>query len=240
VGEAHRRRVLEIYYDNKIDPDHAEALAAVKHHHHGVVAPRYLQAVAILRDKIPLMLEQATQIVQGWGEIPQANRFAIWTLASALVGGRIARAAGLIDYDVEGVVKHVAQIEQRMAATVRTDAERFPEALANMVSDKWDNFSKWRAGTDGITAQGLVRDVCVGRIDLDGGVIWVSKRSLDMYMEAEGMSLRNLHKLFKSRHVGVKSYRLRPGAPPVRSYEFTAHQFGLDLEAMKPMREGEE
>lgn len=134
IHEAHRRRLLELRLDEPLTIETATQAVPAWTTHYGTAAPAYLQAV--MREDVPaLFAETQKRVAPG---LPPENRFGIWTLTAALVGGRIAKKAGLISWDCEEVVSDAMQEVHTAAQETLTEEDRARQAVAEWFEDNAD------------------------------------------------------------------------------------------------------
>src|SRR5690606_17842995 len=105
--EAHRRRLLELYFPTALPYDVGAHVDAGIEANAGSAAEPFFRALCAVREEIPAMFARVQEWLRGQTQLPDANRFALWTLTAAVVGGTVARAAGLIDFDPQAVVLEV-------------------------------------------------------------------------------------------------------------------------------------
>ena len=225
VEEAHRRRVLEVHFNEAMGAQDGATLEAGIRENAGAAAEPFLQLLAKCRTQVPRLFEKAVEKIRAEQVIPDANRFGIWTLAGALVGGSIAKAAGLIDMDPWPIIRQVmAQYEQDVQQTL-TPEQRIEAALREFLAANSKRVCRW--DTDG-NDLGEVVDDPVARVYRNGQVA-VHSKEFHSLLHDERISRTAIREwLGEHSSAKPKSVRLAPGTPPVWSVIFDAEALGWD------------
>jgi hypothetical protein len=193
----------------------ADILHAAVEQHHGAVAETYLTTLYKLKDRIPAMFEQALQTVRGQSLVPDSNRFGLWTLAAALVGGAIAKSVGLIAFDPLPVVQAALTDLKDAAWDVQTDDVRAQESLSEFLTANSRNVNYWEGHKGGL---GVPIDNPVARVLEDA--IAIPCVTANRVWEEERIGRSMLKSWMKEAVRAVKNVRLSPGTPAVRCYVF--------------------
>src|SRR5690625_7653570 len=102
------------------------------------------------------LFEQAERARARRGLLPDANRFGLWTLAAAIVGGSIAKAMGRIDMSPMEVIEDVLQQSGAHMEDVKSEPERAADALREWLARESKRGSHWEQG--GVNVDELVDD----------------------------------------------------------------------------------
>lgn len=226
VQEAHRRRLLEINFNKAMGKEDGAKVDAAIAKNYGVAADVYLQAVCKLQDKIPGLIDREIARLTVEYRIPEANRFGAWTLAAATVGGTIAKALGLIGYDINAVIDFAAQSLAIQAIETQAVEELAEEAVSDWFTENNDRVCFWEEDKRGA----LVVDNPIARVL--GGSIAVHKGQLNRMLKGRNISRRALESWIQSIEVEApKRYRLGPSSPPVMCYVFDSEKLGFQTES---------
>ena len=109
LGEAEKRRVLELHTPAPIGNDIAGKLHSAMNNNYGVVADKYIPAVIHYKDWIAKRFDKAVSDVFSLG-IEDSHRFGVWLLAGALTAGDILATLGLIKFDHNLAVRRAASV----------------------------------------------------------------------------------------------------------------------------------
>jgi len=222
VQEAHRRRLLELQCEDVFPQDIGAEIYEASSTHAGAVGEFYLQEVARIREHIPRLFALAMEKVRSWGYLPPENRFGLWTLASCLLGGQIARKLGLISWDPEVAIQEAAKRLEEAAESTETDAERVQEAVAEFLNDNSRFVCHWSGDQQDL---GENRDNAVARW-IGPDRVAIHSRAFRDYLEERRISkAAGKGWLNQVSDKGRKS--LAPGAPAVRCYVVDARKAGL-------------
>ena len=216
VEEAHRRRVLEVYFSNAMGSEDGAALERGLRENAGTAAEPYLQMLCKMRKQVPELFEKAVQRVRSEALIPDANRFGIWTLAAALVGGSIARAAGLIQLDPWAVVRGAMTKFVEDAQDTRTDEERTVDTLREFLTRNTARVVFWSSGSNDL---GSPVDNPLARV-YENGIVAVHRKEVRDLLREERISQRAVSAWLDENVEETKTVRLAPGSSPVWAYLF--------------------
>ena len=226
VQEAHRRRLIEVFFPHAMTGEDGRAIDEAVRHHHGVAAEPYLKALIRYREKIPAMFEQAMEKLRADGGIVDANRFGMWTIAAAMVGGAIAKAVGLISFNATEVVQKVVSSFKEDVASTETDEERAVNSLKEFLAQHSKQVCRW--STSG-NALGEVVDDPVAR-DMGNGVVAVHRRMFNEVMQEQRISKSSIKHWMKDNVMETKTVRLAPGTPGVWAHLIKADAVGFTSE----------
>ena len=226
ITEAHRRRVLELFFTDPMDREDGLALYNAGNLHYGLACEPYMRAVIKLRDRIPAMVERAERDIAREYNLPDSQRFGLWTLAAAKVGGAIAQAAGLFKLPLDAIIHTAAlALHENANTTVRAD-EVAMDAITEWLSEHNDHINYWGAGRPGIPVREPVARV------LHPNCIVVHRARLNEVLGEAGVSPRACKAVFSEpvRAGADKRVRLSPDAPPVWCYQFNPTELGFELD----------
>lgn len=224
IEEAHRRRILELAFPGSMGSEDGAVVDSVLRENHGVAADPYLRYIIKIQDKIPQMFEQAVTKLQDQYGVPPANRFGLWTIASAMVGGAIAKALGLINYDIDSIIGPVARTLHGQAEATLLDSDRAQNAIVEWLTEHSKQVSYW-AQTDAV---GQPVDDPVARI-YSNGTIAIHRSKLNNMLQEERLSKTQLAAWMDSvKASDDRRARLAPGTAPVWAYIFDTGKLGFD------------
>jgi len=162
-----------------------------------------------------------------------ADRFHRWLLAAALVGGMIARAAGLILFDPKETVMAVAHRVERDNAEMESDEERLVNVLAEFLVEHRHRTMWWvmnERGKEDLPTVDAEREP-LARYDKESGLMYVSATKLRQHLLAERVSLANLSGWLAENGVIEKKMRLYPGqARGINCLVWPMKKLGIDVE----------
>lgn len=211
INEATRRRVLEIEFHDAIERRPGSPADVGLSQHYGTAAQVYLPRLVELRDSIPDMLVAAERKITAKYPMHSANRFGIWVISAALVGGSIAHKLGLIDFNPADAVNWLCGLLSEQSKTTHTESDRVEDTVADWLTDRAANIVHWQSG--GIAAE--VRQP-VARID--GAWIYVHASPLLTHCRDQHISHKHLSTWVKAIGGRSKTVRIAGGTPPVRCY----------------------
>lgn len=224
IQEAHRRRLVELHMRTSIDPQDAARVFYGIDNNFGAVRELYLRAVASIRQEIPSLFHAAETEIQRGSGLPSANRFGLWLLSAALVGGRIAQSINLIQFDPTVIVMEAARDVCRSAGETELDADRVHEALSDYIVSVERDVALWDEG--GLLVNNPVSPKA--RVDRTGKKLYIGKRVLfDMLLE-EGISRGNIADWLKANAEEIKNGRLTPTSPRIVCYAFPLNLFNME------------
>lgn len=226
VQEAHRRRLLELYFPTALPYDVGAHVDAGIEANAGSAAEPFFRALCAVREEIPAMFARVQEWLRGQTQLPDANRFALWTLTAAVVGGTVARAAGLIDFDPQAVVLEVLKEVEAGAQHTEEDPQRAQEAVKEWLAQESKRICRWRDGTRGAGAVGELVDDPIAR-DYGNGRVAIHKRFFYEMLQEERISRHALNEWFAAAELEEKTVRLAPGTPGVWSLIVNAEAVGL-------------
>ncbi|MCC5793863.1 MAG: DUF927 domain-containing protein [Chromatiales bacterium] len=189
VAEAHRRRVIELYFPAAMSAEAGERLAQVQHHF-GHAGETYLREVCARRAELAEVLRAARETVQLQFRLPDAQRFALWTLAAALVGGEIARALKLHQIDVAATIALAGEKLRQDAAVTLPAPVLAGRLIHDWLAENDYRIARWAARTPATEADYLPSKP-VGRNF--GRIIAVRCRSITNMLKEHGLGPQALH-----------------------------------------------
>jgi len=232
IDEALRRRLLELTVDKAsgLTREEGTIVNTAMLEHAGAPGLVYMQEVAKRAADMPRLLEAAERELLKGGNLPDANRFASWTLAAALVGGAIARNLGLIFFDPAQTVAAVMGVAVADAATIRTDEDRVVDAIVEFVHLRKEDLVYWASGKDNNPLAVNDARSPVARYDGGTGTLYIAAPALKTWFEDQRISLKNLREWMAANEITNPVMRLAPKMPGIRCYALPAGKIGLDLE----------
>lgn len=109
LGEAERRRIVELVADKPFDRQAAVRLNNTMRENYGVAAIPYVQYLMRNREDVKKRGLAYWDEFSEMFQIPEANRFGSWLLAAASVAGDIATHLGLIKFDHRQAIDFVGK-----------------------------------------------------------------------------------------------------------------------------------
>lgn len=225
VEEAHRRRLLELTFLDAMDGEDGAYVEHAITQNCGVAAVPYLTAVCKVREHIPALFEAASRKLREKYNFPDANRFCMWTLAAAMVGGNLAKQLGLITFDVEAVVSRVAMESAGQATQTKSASDRAGEYIREWLAANSKRVCYW----SGDKATGDLVDDPVAR--LDGKTVLVHRSELNKVLREARIPLSQLGAWWAAAQAeSPKRARLAPGTPAVWCYVLRCDVVGFTEE----------
>lgn len=232
ITEAHRVRLLELTMKGPFPKKLGEHLAETMAANHGVAAVPYMQLVIKALPRLPALFKEAEAIILREAEFPDKFRFSLWTLTAALVGGMLAKKAGLIPFDVKAVVLEIARRTFHDALTVQRDEERIVDALAEFTTDNYASTCWWAVGGRGRRGADLadipMRETTC-RYDETNDHLYIPVNILTDYLREWDLSLSNLNDWMGDHGIFRKQQKIVPGTSPVWCFVIPARQTGLEM-----------
>lgn len=226
IQEAHRRRLLELYFKQAMDGGDGATIEEGIRRNHGVAGEVYLQKVVAMREQIPAMFETACNKVQRQGIGAEADRFAVWTLAAAQLGGTLAQLLGLIAWNPEPIVRHAMGRLAEASSETMTPDERAAWALREWLTRESKRICHWGPHERAHGAGELVDDP-VAR-NYGDGLVAVHRKEMHDMLHAERIPKSALDRFFGEALVESKIVRLAPGTPGVWAYVMKSERLGFD------------
>lgn len=228
IEEAHRRRLVEVPVLTIVSDKDGEAVYQAILNNHGVAALPYLQTVIKYKKYIPELFRLMEKQVREWGYNHSADRFGSWTCAAALLGGILARLAGVLPFDPLPVVKDIVQIASEANDAILAPEDHAKDALFEMLVTESRRICIW-ANTK--IAKDDVDDP-VARVN--GDELFVRAKDLHDCWTEEKIFIKGIEKWMKEvSPAGRMKYRLAPGTPPVWCYKFDMDKLGWSLYDIK-------
>lgn len=220
IEEAHRRRLIELPVTQCIDRATALGLVAAIRDHAGAAAAPYLQLLIRHRAQLPKVLDTVERYVSALLEASSVDRFAVWALTSALVGGLLGRMAGIIDFDPVAVVKQIIGTAKQEVQALPTDEERAFTALSEFLVTYSRNVCSWPA-----TGIGTPTDNPVARVT--DGRLFVRATAINTYWADEHINRASIKEWLAQVTINRQKARLAPGTVPVDCYVFDMAKLGI-------------
>lgn len=226
IEEAHRRRVVEVPVLHKISDEDSTKLYTAIRDNHGVAVGPYIQFLLKHKDAIAKLFPLIEKQISAWGYENSADRFAIWTCSAALLGGILARLAGVIAFDPIPAVREVVQQSAANMNKLMDPEEHARQALFELLASESRRICVWPAGK----IASVDVDNPIARID--GEHIFVRSGELRERWQEEHIFLPSIRGWVGRVAEGGKtvSYRLAPGTPQLSCYKFNMEKLGWDSE----------
>lgn len=225
--EAHRRRLLELHFDHAMDKEDAKKLYDAMQAHGGAAGLVYLQEVCKIKDKIPKMFELAMEKIHSFSAVPDANRFCMWTLAAAIVGGTIAKKLKLIDFDIMQAIKAAIFGLEVAVEELKSPIEMAKEITQEFLTRNSKHISTWTQRNKFSMDKDAI-DAPIARI-LAANLIAIHQSALYEEWQKNRISKSIIKKWLDSVVIERKLMRLTPNTTPVRVMIFKGEALGLDL-----------
>lgn len=227
IQEAHRRRLVEIYFNEPFPKKDADVLYKAMKRDAGSAGVVYLQEVVRLREKIPAMFEAALEKLRATAPLPEANRFGMWTLAASVVGGVIARKVGLINLDIMKTIEIALGSLEENAAATRAVSEIASDTLREFLTRNSRRICRW---DEKLNDFGEVVDNPVARVD-SNGIVYVHRAELYQAWYdakvAKSMIKGWLSEVTIGGKYNTKCIRLAPGTAAVWAIIFDGEKIGM-------------
>ena len=171
------------------------------------------------------MFEAALQFVRGASNFHEANRFGLWTLAAALVGGTIAQAAGLINFNLKEIILGaLVELENNIEDT-RSNEELAQDVMREFLTKNSRRICRWSGSTTDI---GMPVDDPVARV-FGNGVVAVHRSLLYSAWRDARVSRTSIKAWWDRAVIEIKTVRLAPGTAPVWAVFFRSEHIGMEI-----------
>lgn len=212
VGEAERRRVLELDVGVELERDDAIKLNNAMKEHHGVAAQPLIEAIIRQQDALTEQFETLYQKYLANPEIPDANRFGVWLIAAAQVVGELAYGEEIIDFDPAPICTKALKSLETNAKEIMSSLERVEEAVNAFINSNIARISvregrKWTKIPD--------REV-FGAMDRESGLVIVPIHRLKSLMVEWNIPGSAFQKWREENEVDAKASRITRGGAPER------------------------
>ena len=241
IEEAHRRRLLEFYIspEESLTSEEGAVLAKAMMNYGGAVAEPYLRFILKNKPTVIEMLHTAYHRFRAQLDSAAADRFALWTLAAAYVGGSVAKALGLFPVDMEATLKVALDTQREGAATIESPYEICRQALADFLNEHKPFTIYWKDRAR------FAEDAPQGRqviVRVHGhGVVSIHAKYLKDYLQSQKIPIKAFKKAMEHAVTGetwsasqpdfdghlTKVICLSPGMPQVRCHQFDLSLLGL-------------
>lgn len=224
IQEAQRRRLLELYFDNMIKKPDAKIVMDAVQNHYGSAAVLYLQEVSKLRADLPKLFDQAEAWLEKTTKLPDANRFTLWTMTAAWLGGTIAQSCGLLDgWDIKEIIKSAGTVAERIASLTVTEPQRASDTLREWLTENVARICYWTGTERDI---GTSTNDPVARI-LGQNTIAVHARYVMDLMQEHRIPRAALDDALKPAILGRGTMRLAPGTPGIWTMTLDMREIGF-------------
>jgi hypothetical protein len=164
-----------------------------------------------MRDQIPALFQKTSEAVLDQVEIPAANRFALWTLSAAVLGGVIAKGLGLIEFDPMTVAQAAMGALKDAVEDTQSDEDRLINGLREYLTHNSRRVCQWKLhGTD----MGMPVDDAVAR-DLGNNTVALMRKEFNQLLQDHKISKGAVRDWMKAAIRDTMTMRLAPGVPPV-------------------------
>lgn len=232
-NEAARRRVVEVTFDTAMDTETGSRVRAAHRFHHGHAWVPYMQQVLQQQANIPKLVEEAMGALARRYKWPPAQRFALWSLSTALIGGLLAQQVGLLPgFDVPFIIDVVAGHVQTNVDETLDNSELARNVISEWLNENARNIVFWRTG---LVHAGDTPADPVARV-LGNGRIAVHRSKLNEALREAGISSRDgLRSLgTDARPEPDRRIRLLPDLPSVWCYFLDGKTLGVELDDLPP------
>lgn len=147
ISDAVRKRVLELEFETPFPKENAKYIYQAIQRHAGAVGIEYLKELNRIREHIPKLFRQNEEIIQQHHSINDADRFVIWALAAARLGGAIAKKLGLINFDVERIIQKIIRTVTNTTNMTYTTEELAIEVIKDQLHKHSDRICHWNLHT---------------------------------------------------------------------------------------------
>lgn len=223
IQEAHRRRVVEIAFDEPIDQKDAAQIAEAFQENYGTVASDYLTYLIQNKDKVRKLVDSVLDTAT-FKAIPSINRFGKWTIACAFVGGLIAKELGLMLFDPKPVIEQAITVYLRESMAVAADVELAKDALTAFLMDNYQSINFWNEGSD--VSLSSPRQI-MARYDSTRDMYIMQKSKYAGVVRDAGLSIRNLHTWHKAAGVFESIEKLSKQTPTTICYCVPSSALGV-------------
>lgn len=228
IEEAHRKRLIELPVTTCLDQDTALALITAGKDNPGAAAMPYLQLVIQHQRRIPELFNVVERYVTRLLEASSTDRYVTWSLTSALLGGILAKVAGVLDIDPVATIRTVAGLIKQDYKEMPSSEERAFESLCEFLTTYSRNVCIWPS-----SGMGSLTDNPVARVTDER--LYVRVSAIRQHWVDEHINMAAI-KAWMAHHIKRRArVRLAPGTPPVDAYWFSMEKLGLteaEIEAM--------
>lgn len=226
IQEAHRRRIIEIPFDDPISQDDATLLANTLQEDYGTAIDPFMEYVVANKERVQSQVESVLNS-DLYKKIPPTNRFGKWTVACAQVAGEIAKKVGMIKFDVLPVVNRVLATLANNALAVKNDVEIAKSALCAFLYQNNGNINVWSSNKDAVD-QTVVRSV-IARFDPATDAFFMQKNTFAQVVRDAGVSLHNIEGWMRTVGIATRPERLGSALPVVTCYTFNKDAIGATV-----------
>lgn len=230
IQEAHRRRVIEIPFDNKIDAKAAAVLAEAYQDNYGTVADDYLLYVVNHKEEIRNRVNDVLKY-SDFMRIPSVNRFGTWTIACALVAGQIAKSLGLIEFDPQTVISQVLDTFTKDVVRIVDDKDIAKSALVAFLHENAFAINVWSTDTANAISLTAARQI-YARYDPKGSVYYIQKLKYESIIREAGLSMRGLSSWHKQSGIEETNIKLAETFPITRCYMIPSSAIDVNIEQL--------
>ncbi|RME03071.1 MAG: DUF927 domain-containing protein [Bacteroidetes bacterium] len=207
LGDAEKRRVLEMQIAHAIPRKDAEYLHSVMRDNYGLAAEPYLRTLIAAKDKIIAQFPAVVNKIFDEG-VGESFRFSVWLLAACKIAGDILAALGLISFDHKAAIKMA--IKDLKSYTERSTVS--PVEQVNEVIYSWINEHIGSVSVS--TDKGFVflpdRQI-LARAYSDEGTIAIPVKRAKEIIQGEGIPGTALTEWREEHVVDTKNIRLGGG-----------------------------
>jgi hypothetical protein len=220
LGEAERRRTLELSVNEAMDRHDAALLHGVMNNHYGVVADSLIKAYLRNWDTIAEKGMKLAEKFQQQG-VHDANRFGTWLIAASHMAGAMAHKEGLIKFDYAAVTAKAIETLKATAIEISRPDELVDEAVAEYINAHWGRFSKieYREYKNAKELEG--RQVA-GLIKVDQKAMYIPVQALKNWLIDKNIPLSGFQ-IWRDKHElqgFASTQRLVPGGKTQRCVVF--------------------
>ncbi len=239
IEEAHRRRIVEFYISQEegLTAEEGRVLAGALTHA-GAAAQPFLRFVLKNRQGVIDLLDQAYAKFQKRLGNVAADRFVLWTLAAAQVGGMIATKLGLVDVDVDAVLSTAIEAHRDGGETIEDPSAHCLNLLAEYINQHKPHTVIWFTGSKFATEEPAHKEPLIR--DHGNGLMSIHARHLGEWMREQRVPRKVLGQTLtpaikgtsragkRSKSWLTKVVTMAPGVSPVRAYYIDLSVLGLE------------
>lgn len=233
---------------------HADETVTYISNNFGTVGERYIQYLVDHHDTITENLEHTRQRMMELSDAQPEERYWYAVIASAIFGGKIAEALGLIQFDVNRVAQYMMRVVQDMRATMEEKKLDYLVLLGSYINEFIQNrlvMAKYGSG-----AQSHWQVKCYPRgslfmrvemiennsylyIDRHHLGAWLHKQKLDIdYMERDLLAQGVLVAPNKKKVLGAH-WPENPGSGQITTWQIDANHHALGATSLKLVQANE-
>lgn len=232
IQEAHRRRVVEVPFDERIDARAAAILAEAYQDNYGTVADDYLLYVVKNKDSIKERVDDVLRYTD-FQRIPSVNRFGKWTIACAFVGGMIAKELGLIEFDPQDVIYRMLDTFTSDVVRITDDKDLAKSAIAAFLHENAFAINVWSTETANAISLTAARQI-FARFDPKTQIYYIQKSKYESIIREAGLSMRGLCSWHRQNNIEEVNIKLAETFPITKCFMVPVDAIDVKIEQVIP------